>query len=199
MDEATMGRIFDPFFTTKAHVGTGLGLSTVYGMINRWGGKIHVESTPGQGAVFALDFLPWENNKKPFNQKPKRIPSTQSGRILIVDDDEIVVRVLARALSPLHHVDIFHSVNDACRAFPPGHYDLLITDLGMPGMPGDVLAQIFKQQDPHLVAILISGWDLHDDDPRLDVFDFYLQKPFVDMMQVHQTIGKGLQLRLSRF
>ena len=191
MSEDTLERIFDPFFTTKKDIGTGLGLSTVYGTINRWGGAIDVTSTPRQGTTFTLDFRIWEDNIVTPSNEVAPNATNKVGRILLVDDEEIVARVLQRALST-HHLEVVHSSQSALKIFEPNKYDILITDLGLPNLPGDQLAQQLRQTDPNLITILISGWDLLPSDPRRAQFDFFVQKPFDDFEAFEQIIAKSL-------
>lgn len=196
MSKEVLERAFDPFFTTKKVIGTGLGLSTVYGTISQWGGNIDVTSTPNQGTTFTLDFPVWEDNViTPINKEPQKTIH-KSGRILLVDDEEIVARVLNRALSE-HQVDVVSSSQKALDIFEPNKYDVLITDLGLPNLPGDQLAQQLCQQDPTLKTILISGWDLLPNDPRRSQFDYFIQKPFHDFEIFQQIITEVLKAKHS--
>ncbi|MGA1196623.1 MAG: hybrid sensor histidine kinase/response regulator, partial [Candidatus Latescibacterota bacterium] len=191
MSEAVLERIFNPFFTTKGDVVTGLGLSTVYGTINRWGGKIDVTSTLGQGTTFTLDFPIWKGDKTPNISQSTQKPTNKVGHILIVDDEDIVTRVLKRTLFE-HHVDVVSSSPKALETFLPNKYDILITDLGLPHLSGDQLASQLRQKDPNLTTILISGWELLLNDPRRAHFDFFIQKPFSDLDQFRILIAKAL-------
>jgi PAS domain S-box-containing protein len=177
MSAETLERIFNPFFTTKGEVGTGLGLSTVYGTINRWGGKIDVASTLGQGTTFTLDFAIWEGDEIERTEQAPQKATGRTCRILIVEDDEIVTRVLDRTLSS-HQIDTVSSSQEALEIFAPNTYDVLITDLGLPHLPGDQLAQQLRQKDPNLITILISGWELLPTDPRRAHFFAFVQKLF---------------------
>ncbi|MBT4141181.1 MAG: PAS domain-containing protein [Candidatus Latescibacteria bacterium] len=196
MSMATQRRIFDPFFTTKEQIGTGLGLSTVYGTITRWNGSIDVASTQGQGTTFTLDFAIWEKDQIEY-ATPTTTKSDQVGRILIVEDEKVVAQVLNRVLSS-HNIDTASSSPKALEIFEPNKYDILITDLGLPHMPGDQLAQQFRQKDPNLVTILISGWELLPNDSRRTPFDFFVQKPFHDLDMFRQIITDALALKNSR-
>jgi CheY-like chemotaxis protein len=173
-------------------VGTGLGLSTVYGTINRWGGKIDVASTLGQGTTFTLDFAIWEGDEIERTEQAPQKATGRTCRILIVEDDEIVTRVLDRTLSS-HQIDTVSSSQEALEIFAPNTYDVLITDLGLPHLPGDQLAQQLRQKDPNLITILISGWELLPNDPRRAHFFAFVQKPFHDLDSFRQIITKALE------
>lgn len=197
MDNKTLQRIFEPFFTTKATVGTGLGLSTAYSSIARWGGKFDVESQPQKGTTITLwlpawpiSDLPQEESEHPLSQTP--------AKILILDDDHITIQYLEHILSPYHDIQIFLDAQTALDQFKPGQYDIALIDLGLPNILGDKVARKLRHQDPLLSTILITGWALADDDHRLAEFDFYLSKPLQDHHKVHQTIAKALQRRTNR-
>ena len=98
-------------------------------------------------------------------------------KILVIDDEHQVREVMLQALSDFE-VSLFSSGEEALRHFSRGHYGLALIDLGMPAMPGNEVARRLKAIDPDLVAVLVSGWELEDDDPILDHFDGYIPKPF---------------------
>ena len=88
MDEETRMKVFEPFFTTKMDIGKGLGLTTVHGIITRWGGRIEVESTPGEGTTFTLRFPVWTEPEQRKEETAAETRQVRSGRVLIVEDDE---------------------------------------------------------------------------------------------------------------
>ena len=199
MNEATRRRIFEPFFTTKTDVGTGLGLSTAYATVARWGGTIEVDSAPGRGTTFALRLPVWtapvpEAESPPEPQKDQTA-AAKPARILLVEDEAITSLVLVDSLrQDGHRVDAFLSGEEILRDFQPGQYDLLVVDLGIPGLPGDRLAQRLKEQDPGLLAGLLTGWHLREDDPRRAPFAFYLQKP-IDPRRLQRAVRQTLEQR----
>ena len=199
MDEETRNRVFEPFFTTKMDVGTGLGLSTVYGTIDSWGGSIEIESAVSEGTAFRL-WLPGGKSDGPIPvDTTRRIPVvSHSGKILIVDDDDTVGQFLLRSLSKDHQVEWVNNGGIALQRVARGGYDLAIIDLGMPGMPGDQLAPHLVRIDPTLATILITGWNLEEDSERRAPFDFYLQKPFRDLNLLHQAIQDAKALHDQR-
>ena len=199
MDEATKLRIFEPFFTTKMNIGTGLGLSMVYNTVNRWGGTIAVNSTPGIGTTFTLRFSVSMEEKVEVEEEGEiGIQSARGGKIFIVDDDEAVCSLLARLLEERHEVE---AVTDGRRVldwFTPGKYDVVLIDLGMPGVPGDQLLEQLKELDPLVVSVLITGWTLPETDVRVASFDFRLQKPFDDLDRVEYVVARAIELHDER-
>ncbi len=158
MDRATQARIFDPFFTTKAPgQGTGLGLATVYGIVKQSGGYVWVESTPGVGSFFSI-YLPRANNRIRTSGFTSVVLAGGTERILLVDDDDAVRRVAHRALE-LHGYAVT-SAADGTRAlelFDAAAFDLLLTDVMMPGMLGTTVAQELRRRVPQLPVLFMSG------------------------------------------
>ena len=194
MDEKMQQRAFEPFFTTKMNVGTGLGLSTVRSTVGRWGGRVEVESESGRGAVFTLCLPIWKDETSDATV-PR--PSGQR-RVLIVDDDEGTGLLLERFLGERYEAVVVSSSAQALERFAVGGWDVALVDLGMPGMPGDRVAQRLKEMDPQLALVLITGWELPDEDTRLEIFDFRLQKPFEDLDEVEMVVVKAVELRDAR-
>jgi len=195
MDEETRQRMFEPFFTTKQTVDTGLGLSSAYGMVTSWGGTIQVESAPGRGTTVAVSLPIWQN--APERRKEAR---KSDRRVLIVEDNERVSSVLYQLLSKEYkeyEVEVQMNGRDALESFAPGQFDVVLMDLGLPGLPGDQVALEMKKIDPAISIILITGWMLKEDDPRLHIFDFFLQKP-LRLAEVSGSISHAIELREIR-
>ncbi|EMS79938.1 hybrid sensor histidine kinase/response regulator [Desulfotignum phosphitoxidans] len=159
----TLPRIFDPYFTTKRRSqGTGLGLATVHGIIKSCGGGITVSSTPGQGTTFHLYFPVMGDPVKPVPEKPA--PATAAGNhacILFVDDEPPIANLGKRLLEHLGYQA--EARTDPLEALAlikadPGRFDLVITDLTMPGMSGDNLASELTKIRPNLPVIMCSGF-----------------------------------------
>jgi CheY-like chemotaxis protein/anti-sigma regulatory factor (Ser/Thr protein kinase) len=184
MDEEIRRRVFEPFFTTKANVGTGLGLSMVYGAISRWEGTIEVESQPGRGTTFTIDL--------PASQPKKREEHPD------IEHETFVRELLKRILCDNNSVDVFENGRAALAAFRPDKYDVALIDLGLPEIPGDRLAKEIRQVDPAVARVLITGWQLADDDPRLAPFDFHLQKPFERTADLRRIVSRALALNEER-
>jgi PAS domain S-box-containing protein len=163
MDEGVQQRIFDPFFTTKRESqGTGLGLAVVYGIITRHGGRMRVESAPGKGSAFEI-WLP----RAPAAvacaaaEAPDARDLRGGERILIVDDEPAVGRVLGDALAALGYrvrVETDPRVAQAAFAAAPGDFDLVITDETMPGLTGEALARELQALRPGLPILLCTGF-----------------------------------------
>ena len=197
MDEETCRRVFEPFFTTKMDLGTGLGLATVYGTMIRWGGTLEVESAPDQGTVFTLQFPVWADAPAGEEKETQPRPARPS-KILVVEDNERVGQMLGRLLGKDHEVELTLNGPEALANFAPGRCDVALIDLGMPGMPGDQVARKLRQVDPLLTTVLVTGWELQENDPRASVFDFQLQKPFVELNQVRDVVARAIALRDAR-
>lgn len=197
MDEETKRRIFEPFFTTKMDIGTGLGLSTVYNTVTRWGGTIEVDSTPGEGTTFTLCFPVW-TEEVVEEEGETAVQSTRSGKILVVDDDEAIGSLLSRLLGEQHEVETVTDGRKALERFAPGKYDVVMIDLGMSGMSGDQLLKQVKAIDPVISTVLITGWVLPDMDLRVSSFDFQVQKPFTDLDEIEDIVARAIQLHDQR-
>ncbi len=167
MDEQTLQRIFEPFFTTKeAGRGTGLGLSTAYGIVTQSGGHIVVESEPGRGSEFTV-FLPLagEVGRSP-GIAPQAAPrrSREGGVVLLVDDMPHVRAPLVRSLEEAGFTVLEAGSADEALALPASELDRLdgvVSDVVMPGRSGIELCRELLGRRPELGVVLISG-DLRD-------------------------------------
>ena len=154
-------QIFEPFFTTKDEgEGTGLGLAVVHGIITKCGGAIRVESTPGQGTTIEID-LPCFNlpaaEEKPFEVSIPR----GSGRILFVDDEEVLAVLWKQILEELgYRVDVRTNSLEALKTFHENQntFDAVITDQTMPAMTGEGLARALLGVRPDIPIILCTGF-----------------------------------------
>jgi two-component system cell cycle sensor histidine kinase/response regulator CckA len=163
MDEETLSRIYDPFFTTKdPDRGTGLGLSTVYGIVEQSGATIQVESAPGKGTTFRIRF-PWihQNRSTVEAKKPQPEPVRGSETICLVED-ELSVRGLLRHSLEVQGYSVLEAANgaealDICRRHR-GPIHLLVTDMVMPGLNGLELAETVGEKRPDTKVLFISGY-----------------------------------------
>ena len=182
MDEATRSHIFEPFFTTKPiGQGTGLGLSTVFGITQRAGGTITVETAPGRGTSFAIDLTVVE---PAADGEPDAEPAGQAvrtARILLVEDDPAVRDLADRVLSRAgHRVVSTAKPSDALDTLASDSVDLLLTEVVMPGLSGGALAARARALRPELRVLFVSGHTGHAESEALEVGpgDGFLRKPF---------------------
>ncbi len=174
---------------------SGLGLSVVYRTVTGWGGRIDVESTPGGGTTITIGLPVWQQQGEPVEEVVEDIVHRR-GRLLVIDDEEAVLDILEQALRE-HPLVALPSGEELLDGFHPGEYDVTLIDLGMPGPPGDEIARGMREVDPHVTTVLVSGWDLPRDDPRVTAFDFYLKKPF-KIGEAQNVVARSLALRERR-
>jgi signal transduction histidine kinase/ActR/RegA family two-component response regulator len=162
MDEDTRRRCLEPFFTTKGTRGTGLGLAMVYGVAQRHGANLEIESEPGKGTTVRMSFAvaPPPSAVTAGSHKPAVGPT----RILIVDDDPLLLKSLRDALeSEGHEVTAAGGGQAGINAFVEAHaagkpYPVVITDLGMPHVDGRKVAATIKSSVPATIVLMLTGW-----------------------------------------
>ncbi|NQU45385.1 diguanylate cyclase [bacterium] len=162
MNDLVLKRIFDPFFSTKKGEGTGLGLSVAYGIMARHNGRIECSSTEGKGATFHIQ-LPFERDQAPLLTSPPVEIGPSSAprnlRILVVDDETAIREIFRDVLEPDgHEIFLAESGEKALQIAENQQFDLVFTDLSMPGMSGWEVARQIKQIHPETVIVLTSGW-----------------------------------------
>ncbi|MCP3941775.1 MAG: response regulator [Desulfobacteraceae bacterium] len=197
INDQVMDKIFDPYFTTKAQdKGTGLGLAVIKGIVQSHGGKIHVESKPGKGSRFRV-FLPLIEADQELGDMTEHT-RIQKGceHILLVDDQKEVITIERQILEVLgYQVTSRFSGKEALETFiaSPSTFDMVITDMSMPAMTGEILAQKLLSIQPDLPIILLTGYseDMNRDKARaLGIKDF-LMKP-VKLKEFSNTIREVL-------
>ena len=186
MDQETLSRIFEPFFTTKeVGKGTGLGLATVYGIVQQSGGHVFVYSEPGQGSTFKI-YLPSAEEKiteDSFGEQAAELARVPEATILIVEDDELI-RSLTRQMLEEHGYRVFEA-SDGVSALKlvhtnGGHFDLVLTDVVMKGMRGPELVKQLNQSNMDIKVIYMSGYtgELMAERDIRDSGSVLLEKPF---------------------
>jgi PAS domain S-box-containing protein len=184
MTPEVLERIFEPFFTTRPlGEGTGLGLAVVQGIVQDHGGQIFVRSTPGKGTTFDVE-LPASDAERPAPvTAPGDAPRGAGERLLVVDDEAVVTRVVSEQLRRLGYV--VTSVNDPEEALElvaedPEDFDLLLTDLQMPRMDGVELAARVGRLRPQLPVVLSTGnrWSVSASTARAAGIREIVDKPF---------------------
>ncbi|MBD3223579.1 MAG: response regulator [Caldithrix sp.] len=163
MDQHTLSNIFEPFFTTKSQAeGTGLGLSTVYGIVKQNNGLIHVYSEPDQGTEFKIYFPVYEGKEAlQESEKQVRLPQAKGEHILVVEDEKEVLNMTQSMLKNLgYQVTTAETPQKALiLAEDSGNkYDLLITDVIMPEMTGKQLSDKMSKLHPDIRTLFMSGY-----------------------------------------
>lgn len=154
-------RIFDPFFTTKKKdEGTGLGLSTVYGIVKQLKGHIYVYSEPASGTTFKIYFPETKEGVAETLSKQKDVMQPGSETLLVVDDEESILRLIGDTLEPMGYTVL--TASDAEEAVnigkdPQRRIDLLLTDVIMAKMNGKELANALKPCSPEWRSSLCPG------------------------------------------
>ena len=164
MDEATRRRCLEPFFTTKGERGTGLGLASVYGMLQRHDARLEIDSAPGKGTTMRMVFPVFVDRADASGTYRAAHATQRRLRILAVDDDPILLRSVCDALEADGHqlqtalggqagIDAFAAARNTDHRF-----DLVITDLGMPRIDGRRVAAAIKEMSAATPVILLTGW-----------------------------------------
>jgi CheY-like chemotaxis protein len=162
MDEDSRRRCLEPFFTTKGERGTGLGLPMVFGMLQRHGGDLEIDSELGRGSTVRLIFPAAPTGMSVRDSEHR--PDLPKLRILLVDDDPLVLRSLRDSLEIDGHevetaeggqlgIDTFASALQGGRGF-----DAVVTDLGMPYVDGRKVAANIRQLDGSVPIVMLTGW-----------------------------------------
>jgi signal transduction histidine kinase/CheY-like chemotaxis protein len=173
-------KIFDPFFTTKGPQGTGLGLSMTYGIVSRHGARITVSSEEGRGSTFRMTFRPL--TALPTATAAVPVPAMLSGplRCLVVDDEEAVGAVIGDVLEALgHKAVVLTDGAEAVERFRADPFDVVFTDLAMPGMSGWQVAQAVKDVAREVPVFIVTGFGvtLSTDERRAHGVEAIFSKP----------------------
>jgi CheY-like chemotaxis protein len=188
MSDDVQQNIFEPLFTTKGEQGTGMGLAASYGIVQEHEGDIDVASTPGEGTTFTLSFPPAAESEPEPDEKDPPPQDTETVRVLVVDDEEMVRSIVTQLLSLNDHdVDRASSGAEALSMFEDNRYDIVFTDFGMPEMTGAELAKRLHEAQPDLPIILLTGYT--DTETAVGEVDDILSKPF-KLEELQATIQK---------
>jgi len=183
MDEKVAARIFEPFFTTKeAGKGTGLGLSTVYGIVEQSGGTVAVESAPGAGTTFRV-YLPIADIATHYEAAKERAaePLHGAATVLLVEDEAPVRQLVSKTLAAAGYRVLQAGSGEEALGMSVGTqpFDLLLTDVVMPGMTGPELVLRVRASHPECAVLFISGYDNElIDRSMLERTASFLPKPF---------------------
>ncbi|WP_084681033.1 cache domain-containing protein [Desulfospira joergensenii] len=200
MDPDTIKKIFNPFFTTKGlGKGTGMGLSVVHGIVKNMKGEILVKSEPGKGTEFNI-FFPAE--KVSLREQDQMVPEMVPGKgetILLVDDEEYVIEMEEQILESLgYRVTSRVSSIEALEAFRAnsGKFDLVITDMAMPKLPGDKFAAELLKIRPDIPILLYTGYSETMSEEKAASYGIkgFLYKPvgIQDLsLKIRQILDKG--------
>ena len=200
MSEAVQQRIFDPFFTTKAPgQGTGLGLATVFGIVKQCGGDIEVASEEGVGTSFKI-YIPctWDASVA-LNQPATETPSVAGNYTILVVEDNAEVRELVQHALQAYGYTLLNAQDGQealeVAAHHPGLIHLLLTDMVMPGLGGQALAEQLLTMYPGLRVVYMSGYadEVTLTDGPLQAEAIFLQKPFRPT-----TLAREIQVILGR-
>lgn len=200
MDKVTRERCLEPFFTTKGERGTGLGLAMVQNTAQRHKAELEIHSAPGIGTRIGLNFSAIRSRRAAPKQK-RTEQKRPALNLLLIDDDPTVLRSTQLVLKLKGHnvtpadggragIDALHAAQERGEAF-----DLVISDLGMPYVDGNQVAQASKELFPDMPVALLTGWGrrLGTDDRSPTNVDFVLAKPldFSDLNEVFDQIHRA--------
>ncbi len=185
MDKELVQKIFDPFFTTKKKgKGTGMGLSVVHGIVNSMGGTIHVYSEPDRGTKFNIYFPVEQDYLQEDIHNYNEPIKGQKEQILLVDDEEDIITMEKQMLERLDYQVVSHTSSlEALEAFraQPDKFDLVITDMAMPNMPGDKLSAELIKMRSDIPILICTGFSETMSEKKADAKGIkgFLLKPIV--------------------
>lgn len=188
-------RVFDPFFTTKGPEGHGLGLAVAYGIVSRHNGEIEVESELGRGAIFTLKF-PLAVIAETTDTRGRVGETARQSYVLVVDDEAPIRLLLSNLVRTLgHKVMMAENGLVALKTLEGASFDLVITDLSMPGLDGWSLAKEIRNRWPETKVMIVTGYGEMGDAiaPGSDrrMVDAFMSKPF-DLSEIGRKINELL-------
>jgi CheY-like chemotaxis protein len=198
MTPEVQARIFEPFYTTKEHEGTGLGLSTTYGIVKQCGGCITVHSTPGFGTTFRVYLPAVEPDSGEFDMGDAMHRPVRGTETILLVEDQVDVRQFIREILGEHGYHTLEAAGgdeaiEIAKRYPaPIH--LLITDMVLPQMNGPEIVSLIRHIQPGIGVLLMSGYTAERLDGQLDVATPYLEKPFTPeklLKQVREILDEA--------
>jgi nitrogen-specific signal transduction histidine kinase/CheY-like chemotaxis protein len=209
MEAGTVERIFEPYFSTKSSgEGTGLGLSTVHGIVNELGGAVEVHSRPGAGSRFSVYLPAHPAGGMSFDDEAVETPpgdleeSDETIRVMFVDDEDAIRQMMGLAL-PRHDcaVDLFGEPLKALEQFEstPGAWDVVVTDQTMPALLGTEMVRRMRETNPDVPVILCTGFAHAVSQEECDELGirYFIRKPMYIADLVH-AIRKSTRHRAPR-
>jgi CheY-like chemotaxis protein len=194
MPQTIKQRVFEPFFTTKGPKRSGLGMSVSYGIIKRHRGEITVKSEEGRGTCITIKIPVVQEMGTIRETAPPLPPEEKKARILVIDDEEGVRKLLHELLETAgHDVAVASDGQEGLNLFRGRTFDMVFTDLGMPGISGWEVAKQIKELNADVVVTLITGWGIQVDEKKKKSFgvDFIISKPF-NIDQVTSLVQEGI-------
>jgi CheY-like chemotaxis protein len=198
MPEEVQRQALQPFFTTKGPTRRGLGLSVAHGIIQRHGGTLSIESTPECGTTVTI-CLRSAAVGSAAAPAPSTAPPAQASpqKILVIDDEKEVRELLAEMLATQgHHVSQAASGPDGVSMARADRYDLVFTDVIMPGMTGWEVAEAIKAVSPATVVVLVTGWadGVERSERAAGCVDQIIKKPF-DLGPIAAAVAMSAKAR----
>ena len=191
MTEETKEKIFNPFFTTKGSRGTGLGLSIALGIITKHNGTLQLDSEAGAGTKVHITLPYAPNSDGPEEEEPSGPKEkVKPARVLVIEDELLIRETLCDMLELVDHVVTLASHGEeGIRLFKEAEFDVVFTDLGMPGLSGWDVAKAIKKERSDVPIVMVTGWGVGISEEKLKEhqIDRVLPKPF-DIEEVHALI-----------
>lgn len=198
MTEEIRQRCLEPFFTTKGAHGTGLGLSMVYGIVQRHGGTIDIRSEVNKGTTFIIR-IPQSSAPPLFEAQPRPLEALEHLHVLVVDDESMVRTVIGEYLKiDGHIVETADGGRDGLEKFHNGRFDLVVVDRAMPDMNGDQLAGAIRSANPTIPVVMLTGFGtmMQDTNEKPTDVDLVVSKP-VTIGGLRAAVTKAVGLHVA--
>ena len=199
MSEQVAQRAFEPFFTTRGADNLGLGLGIVRSIVESHHGEVAIDREQGHGTAITMRFpVPKdeENTKRPVLLPDKGT----SASVLVVDDQPIIRELFHEILiRDGHTITLASDSREGLHAFDEGYYDIVYTDLGMPGVSGWEVASEIRKRKPDTMVVMITGWEIQMSKEELSKsgVDLILTKPF-QIQQLRDSVVQAMKIKKKR-